>query len=180
MAFRAKFVLCFQFHYAVFFAYMKLREQETRNLMWISECVAQNQKARIHDGIVIIFWLYRIGLIVTYCIDRSTFGDDVEDELNFTIEGDYMEVFIIAWLHKLEMFSNAHFCLSVRNRPVITFNLIISVKFSNGSMVVWRPLSRTVGAVFAAHLLFRQFCYFSACRNLKSICSSMTLLTRIR
>jgi V-type H+-transporting ATPase subunit d len=44
-----------QFHYAVFFAYMRLREQETRNLMWISECVAQNQKSRINDGIVMIF-----------------------------------------------------------------------------------------------------------------------------
>lgn len=44
-----------QFHYAVFFAYMRLREQETRNLMWISECVAQNQKSRIHDGIVMTF-----------------------------------------------------------------------------------------------------------------------------
>lgn len=44
-----------QFHYAVFFAYVRLREQEIRNLMWISECVAQNQKARIHDGIVLLF-----------------------------------------------------------------------------------------------------------------------------
>eukprot|EP00850_Spirogloea_muscicola_P001039 SM000004S14909 [mRNA] locus=s4:114091:116747:- [translate_table: standard] len=44
-----------QFHYGVFFAYVRLREQEIRNLMWISECVAQRQKARIHDGIVIIF-----------------------------------------------------------------------------------------------------------------------------
>eukprot|EP00898_Chlorokybus_atmophyticus_P000084 jgi/Chlat1/1076/Chrsp110S08636 len=49
-------VLCFeqQFHYAVFWAYLRLREQEIRNLMWISECVAQNQKSRIHDGVVYI------------------------------------------------------------------------------------------------------------------------------
>ncbi|KAL2543691.1 Myosin ATPase [Forsythia ovata] len=38
------------FHYGVFFAYMRLREQEIRNLMWISECVAQNQKSRVHDS----------------------------------------------------------------------------------------------------------------------------------
>ncbi|KAL2492390.1 Uncharacterized protein Adt_28018 [Abeliophyllum distichum] len=40
-----------KFHYGVFFAYMRLREQEIRNLMWISECVAQNQKSRVHDSV---------------------------------------------------------------------------------------------------------------------------------
>lgn len=44
-----------QFHYGVFFAYMRLREQEIRNLMWVSECVAQNQKSRVHDSVVFIF-----------------------------------------------------------------------------------------------------------------------------
>nr|GMD54791.1 V-type proton ATPase subunit D2 [Ipomoea batatas] len=38
-----------QFHYGIFFAYVRLREQEIRNLMWISECVAQNQKSRVLD-----------------------------------------------------------------------------------------------------------------------------------
>ncbi|CAL5218444.1 g125 [Coccomyxa viridis] len=44
-----------QFHYGVFYSYMRLREQEIRNLMWISECVAQDQKSRIMDGIVFLF-----------------------------------------------------------------------------------------------------------------------------
>lgn len=44
-----------QFHYGVFYAYLCMREQEIRNLMWVSECVQQDQKARIYDGIVYIF-----------------------------------------------------------------------------------------------------------------------------
>lgn len=44
-----------QFHYGVFYSYMRLREQEIRNLMWISECVTQDQKTRIMDGIVFLF-----------------------------------------------------------------------------------------------------------------------------
>lgn len=33
-----------QMHYAVFYAYVKLKEQEIRNLVWISECILQQQK----------------------------------------------------------------------------------------------------------------------------------------
>ena len=43
-----------QFHYGVYYGYLRLREQEVRNLMWVAECVSQDQKGRIHDGIVLI------------------------------------------------------------------------------------------------------------------------------
>lgn len=44
-----------QFQYGVFFAYLHLREMEIRNLMWVSECVVQDQKTRVNDGIVFVW-----------------------------------------------------------------------------------------------------------------------------
>lgn len=37
-----------QMHCASFYAYVKLKEQEIRNLVWISECILQQQKEEIH------------------------------------------------------------------------------------------------------------------------------------
>ncbi|KIW09001.1 V-type proton ATPase subunit D [Verruconis gallopava] len=47
----AKMAFTRQFTHAIVYAWVKLREQEIRNITWIAECIAQNQKDRINNYI---------------------------------------------------------------------------------------------------------------------------------
>jgi len=41
-----------QFNFAIFYAFTKFQENELSNLLWLCECIAQQQKANLDEGMV--------------------------------------------------------------------------------------------------------------------------------
>ncbi|KAJ2055111.1 H(+)-transporting V0 sector ATPase subunit d, partial [Coemansia sp. S146] len=44
-----------QFHYSVFYSWLRLKEQEIRNVIWVAEYISQKQKDKINNNYTSIY-----------------------------------------------------------------------------------------------------------------------------